>query len=269
MVEEGEEEGRSESGELFSLPFSNLSPQIILQLQFVLQNPDWKHMQQILFLFFSIQLLMETVKPMNLQKQVHYKATLSSFHQNEKWGRYSWNWLNTRKWIIYDNTLQQSSCTGISLNAILLKGDKLKVEILSLTFEPSSNVALDASVQRVYVEYRLLGVPMETTETPMSLRKPTEGEEIHYNFTRGENFLSACVFIYDKKWTSTTNVPLLQLFMWTVPRQLRSDSISTPCWRALTPTRAGNVDVLCKYNSKVFKKFPLTSQNICCCVVPG
>ncbi|KAG7243242.1 hypothetical protein INR49_011681 [Caranx melampygus] len=25
---------------------------------------------------------------------------------------------------------------------------------------------------------------METTETPMSLRKPTEGEEIHYNFTR-------------------------------------------------------------------------------------
>ncbi|XP_024864266.1 protein fantom isoform X3 [Kryptolebias marmoratus] len=64
------------------------------------------------------------------------------------------------------------------------KGDKLRVEILSLTFEPSSHVALDQSVQRVYVEYRLLGVPMETTETPMSLRKPLEGEEIHYNFTR-------------------------------------------------------------------------------------
>uniref|UniRef100_A0A672GQJ1 RPGR interacting protein 1 n=1 Tax=Salarias fasciatus TaxID=181472 RepID=A0A672GQJ1_SALFA len=64
------------------------------------------------------------------------------------------------------------------------QGDKLRVEILSLTFEPSSHVALDESVQRVYVEYRLLGVPMETTETPMSLRKPTEGEEIHYNFTR-------------------------------------------------------------------------------------
>lgn len=61
------------------------------------------------------------------------------------------------------------------------------MEILSLTFEPSSRVALDKSVQRVYVEYRLLGVPMETTETPMSLRKPTKGEEIHYNFTRGEN----------------------------------------------------------------------------------
>lgn len=61
------------------------------------------------------------------------------------------------------------------------------MEILSLTFEPSSRVALDKSVQRVYVEYRLLGVPMETTETPMSLRKPRKGEEIHYNFTRGEN----------------------------------------------------------------------------------
>lgn len=69
----------------------------------------------------------------------------------------------------------------------MFQGDKLRVEILSLAFEPSSRVALDKSVQRVYVEYRLLGVPMETTETPMSLRKPKKGEEIHYNFTRGEN----------------------------------------------------------------------------------
>ncbi|XP_068611969.1 LOW QUALITY PROTEIN: protein fantom [Brachionichthys hirsutus] len=66
----------------------------------------------------------------------------------------------------------------------LRKGDKLRVEILSLTLEPSSRVALDKSVQCVYVVYRLLGVPMETTETPVSLRKPTKGEEIHYNFTR-------------------------------------------------------------------------------------
>ncbi|CAL8377329.1 unnamed protein product [Boreogadus saida] len=64
------------------------------------------------------------------------------------------------------------------------KGDKLRVEILSLTFGPSSEVARDQSVQRVYVEYRLLGVPMATTETPMSLRKPALGEEVHYNFTR-------------------------------------------------------------------------------------
>ncbi|KAI2649189.1 Protein fantom [Labeo rohita] len=49
------------------------------------------------------------------------------------------------------------------------KGDRLRVEILSLSFNPSSSVALDQSVHQVYVEYRLLGIPMETTETPMSL----------------------------------------------------------------------------------------------------
>ncbi|XP_030630839.1 protein fantom [Chanos chanos] len=66
----------------------------------------------------------------------------------------------------------------------LKKGDKLRVEILSLSFDPTSHIAMNQSVQQVYVEYRLLGIPMETTETPMSLRKPTEGEEIHYNFSR-------------------------------------------------------------------------------------
>uniref|UniRef100_A0A672MLV8 Protein fantom-like n=1 Tax=Sinocyclocheilus grahami TaxID=75366 RepID=A0A672MLV8_SINGR len=64
------------------------------------------------------------------------------------------------------------------------QGDRLRVEILSLSFNRSSSVALDQSVHQVYVEYRLLGIPMETTETPMSLRKPTDGEDIHYNFTR-------------------------------------------------------------------------------------
>lgn len=68
---------------------------------------------------------------------------------------------------------------------MFFQGFRLKVEILSLFFDPSSSVALDQSVQQVYVEYRLLGIPMETTETPMSLQKPTEGEEIHFNFSRG------------------------------------------------------------------------------------
>ncbi|XP_029944146.1 protein fantom [Salarias fasciatus] len=83
-----------------------------------------------------------------------------------------------------ESSSSQSDVIIVSPKRKMRKGDKLRVEILSLTFEPSSHVALDESVQRVYVEYRLLGVPMETTETPMSLRKPTEGEEIHYNFTR-------------------------------------------------------------------------------------
>ncbi|XP_068569655.1 protein fantom [Cebidichthys violaceus] len=83
-----------------------------------------------------------------------------------------------------ESSSSQSDIIVIPPKRKMRKGDKLRVEILSLSFEPSSRVTLDKSVQRVYVEYRLLGVPMETTETPMSLRKPTKGEEIHYNFTR-------------------------------------------------------------------------------------
>ncbi|KAL6118755.1 uncharacterized protein ACO6RY_03480 [Pungitius sinensis] len=83
-----------------------------------------------------------------------------------------------------ESSSSQSDIIVIPPGRKMRKGDKLRVEILSLSFEPSSRVALNKSVQRVYVEYRLLGVPMETTETPMSLRKPTKGEEIHYNFTR-------------------------------------------------------------------------------------
>uniref|UniRef100_A0A087XFN7 RPGR interacting protein 1 n=1 Tax=Poecilia formosa TaxID=48698 RepID=A0A087XFN7_POEFO len=83
-----------------------------------------------------------------------------------------------------ESTSSQSDIVIIPPQRKMRRGDKLRVEILSLTFEPSSRVALDRSVQRVYVEYRLLGVAMETTETPMSLRKPVKGEEIHYNFTR-------------------------------------------------------------------------------------
>ncbi|KAM6894205.1 protein fantom [Lycodopsis pacificus] len=83
-----------------------------------------------------------------------------------------------------ESSSSQSDIIVIPPKRKMRKGDKLKVEILSLSFEPSSRVTLDKSVQRVYVEYRLLGIPMETTETPMSLRKPKKGEEIHYNFTR-------------------------------------------------------------------------------------
>ncbi|TNN50495.1 PC-esterase domain-containing protein 1A [Liparis tanakae] len=85
-----------------------------------------------------------------------------------------------------ESSSSQSDIVVIPPQRKMRKGNKLRVEILCLSFEPSSRVALDKSVQRVYVEYRLLGVPMETTETPMSLRKPTKGEEVHYNFTRGE-----------------------------------------------------------------------------------
>ncbi|XP_074518237.1 protein fantom [Halichoeres trimaculatus] len=83
-----------------------------------------------------------------------------------------------------ETSSSQSDIIVIPPTQKINKGTNLRVEILSLTFEPTSHVALDESVQRIYVEYRLLGVPMETTETPMSLRKPSEGENIYYNFTR-------------------------------------------------------------------------------------
>ncbi|KAK7909375.1 hypothetical protein WMY93_014059 [Mugilogobius chulae] len=61
---------------------------------------------------------------------------------------------------------------------------RLRVEILSLRLEPGTPLALDKSVQRLFVEYRLLGVPLQSTETPESLRKPGAGQEVHYNFSR-------------------------------------------------------------------------------------
>uniref|UniRef100_A0A8C4RSH9 RPGRIP1 C-terminal domain-containing protein n=1 Tax=Erpetoichthys calabaricus TaxID=27687 RepID=A0A8C4RSH9_ERPCA len=74
----------------------------------------------------------------------------------------------------------------LSLTSSLVgqQSERLRVEILSLTIVPESRVALDEEIQQLYVEYRIFGVPLETTETPISLRKPTQGEEIHYNFTR-------------------------------------------------------------------------------------
>ncbi|KAM3857798.1 protein fantom-like [Diretmus argenteus] len=83
-----------------------------------------------------------------------------------------------------ESSSSQSDIIIVPPKRKIRKGDKMRVEILSLAFGPSSDVARDKAVQRVYVEYRLVGVSMETTETPMSLRKPTQGEEIHYNFTR-------------------------------------------------------------------------------------
>ncbi|XP_069098184.1 X-linked retinitis pigmentosa GTPase regulator-interacting protein 1 [Pleurodeles waltl] len=62
--------------------------------------------------------------------------------------------------------------------------DRIRIEIGSLSLDPLSDVAADSRVQRVYVEYRFLDLPLEETETPVSLRKPTAGEEIHFNFSK-------------------------------------------------------------------------------------
>uniref|UniRef100_A0A8C4RSI5 C2 domain-containing protein n=1 Tax=Erpetoichthys calabaricus TaxID=27687 RepID=A0A8C4RSI5_ERPCA len=113
-----------------------------------------------------------------------------------KVGRFS-----SKALVVILNTLIRSShcllysdkvCTVdiLSLTSSLVgqQSERLRVEILSLTIVPESRVALDEEIQQLYVEYRIFGVPLETTETPISLRKPTQGEEIHYNFTRGLRF---------------------------------------------------------------------------------
>ncbi|KAM9329591.1 X-linked retinitis pigmentosa GTPase regulator-interacting protein 1 [Gastrophryne carolinensis] len=61
---------------------------------------------------------------------------------------------------------------------------RIRVEIASLTLDPCSEVVADESVERVFVEFQFAGVPPEETETPLSLRKPRQGEEIYYHFSK-------------------------------------------------------------------------------------
>ncbi|OCU01521.1 hypothetical protein XELAEV_18007311mg [Xenopus laevis] len=60
----------------------------------------------------------------------------------------------------------------------------IRVEIMSLTLYPYSEVMGDSAVQRLFVEFRFAGVPPEETETPVSLRKPNQGEELYYHFSK-------------------------------------------------------------------------------------
>ncbi|XP_040208910.1 X-linked retinitis pigmentosa GTPase regulator-interacting protein 1 [Rana temporaria] len=65
-----------------------------------------------------------------------------------------------------------------------LPSTRIRVEIASLTLDPCSEVVADGSVERVFVEFQFAGVPAEETETPLSLRKPSQGEEIYYHFNK-------------------------------------------------------------------------------------
>lgn len=65
-----------------------------------------------------------------------------------------------------------------------LPSSRIRVEIASLTLDPCSEVVADESVERVFVEFQFAGVPAKETETPLSLRKPCQGEEIYYHFSK-------------------------------------------------------------------------------------
>uniref|UniRef100_A0A452TAF0 X-linked retinitis pigmentosa GTPase regulator-interacting protein 1 n=1 Tax=Ursus maritimus TaxID=29073 RepID=A0A452TAF0_URSMA len=62
--------------------------------------------------------------------------------------------------------------------------DKMCIEIVSLAFYPEAEVMCDESVKQVYVEYKFFDLPLSETETPVSLRKPQAGEEIHFHFSK-------------------------------------------------------------------------------------
>ncbi|NWJ07733.1 FTM protein, partial [Crypturellus undulatus] len=58
--------------------------------------------------------------------------------------------------------------------------EKIRIEIISLCFT-DSRVAVDDTIQQLFVECRLYSVLAE--ETPVSLPKPTGGQWIHYNYS--------------------------------------------------------------------------------------
>ncbi|XP_029807395.1 X-linked retinitis pigmentosa GTPase regulator-interacting protein 1 [Suricata suricatta] len=62
--------------------------------------------------------------------------------------------------------------------------EKMRIEIVSLAFYPEAEVMCDENVKQVYVEYKFYDLPLSETETPVSLRKPRVGEEIHFHFSK-------------------------------------------------------------------------------------
>ncbi|XP_063571572.1 X-linked retinitis pigmentosa GTPase regulator-interacting protein 1 isoform X2 [Pongo abelii] len=62
--------------------------------------------------------------------------------------------------------------------------EKMCIEIVSLAFYPEAEVMSDENIKQVYVEYKFYDLPLWETETPVSLRKPRAGEEIHFHFSK-------------------------------------------------------------------------------------
>ncbi|XP_054431242.1 X-linked retinitis pigmentosa GTPase regulator-interacting protein 1 isoform X4 [Pteronotus mesoamericanus] len=62
--------------------------------------------------------------------------------------------------------------------------EKMCIEIVSLAFYSEAEVMSDENVRQVYVEYKFYDLPLSETETPVSLRKPREGEEIYFHFCK-------------------------------------------------------------------------------------
>ncbi|XP_043327200.1 X-linked retinitis pigmentosa GTPase regulator-interacting protein 1 isoform X7 [Cervus canadensis] len=74
--------------------------------------------------------------------------------------------------------------TPVSQKCPKAGSEKMCIEIVSLAFYPEAEVMCDENVEQVYVEYKFYDLPLSETETPVSLRKPRAGEEIHFHFSK-------------------------------------------------------------------------------------
>ncbi|XP_065796799.1 X-linked retinitis pigmentosa GTPase regulator-interacting protein 1 isoform X3 [Muntiacus reevesi] len=74
--------------------------------------------------------------------------------------------------------------TPVSQKRPKASSEKMCIEIVSLAFYPEAEVMCDENVEQVYVEYKFYDLPLSETETPVSLRKPRAGEEIHFHFSK-------------------------------------------------------------------------------------
>ncbi|XP_019688335.3 X-linked retinitis pigmentosa GTPase regulator-interacting protein 1 [Felis catus] len=74
--------------------------------------------------------------------------------------------------------------TPVSQKCPKARSEKMCIEIVSLAFYPEAEVMSDENVKQVYVEYKFYDLPLSETETPVSLRKPRAGEEIHFHFSK-------------------------------------------------------------------------------------
>uniref|UniRef100_F6ZPU0 RPGR interacting protein 1 n=1 Tax=Equus caballus TaxID=9796 RepID=F6ZPU0_HORSE len=74
--------------------------------------------------------------------------------------------------------------TPVSQKCPKAKSEKMCIEIVSLAFNPEAEVMYDENIKQVYVEYKFCDLPLSETETPVSLRKPRAGEEIHFHFSK-------------------------------------------------------------------------------------
>uniref|UniRef100_A0A8C9UX70 RPGRIP1 like n=1 Tax=Scleropages formosus TaxID=113540 RepID=A0A8C9UX70_SCLFO len=59
--------------------------------------------------------------------------------------------------------------------------ERIRIEVTSLRLVPTSRVAVDDTISRLFVEFRFLDMP--AVETPLSLPKPQAGQTIHYNYS--------------------------------------------------------------------------------------